>query len=83
MHDGSINTLEQVLEFYAAGGRNIESGEHVGDGRLNPNKSEFVKGFTMSEQEKSDLLAFLHALSDEAFLTNPRYANPFEQDLAK
>lgn len=77
MHDGSIVTLEDTLNFYAAGGRNIESGLHVGDGRKNPNKSEFVKGFTMSTQERDDLLAFLHALSDPTFIANPRYQNPF------
>lgn len=77
MHDGSIATLEEVLEFYAAGGRNIATGINQGDGRLNPNKSEFVDGFTMSEQEKQDMLAFLNALSDDEFITNPRFANPF------
>ena len=30
MHDGSIATLEEVLQFYAAGGRNITSGPHAG-----------------------------------------------------
>ncbi|WP_407832889.1 MbnH family di-heme enzyme [Vibrio rotiferianus] len=80
MHDGSIATLGEVLDFYANGGRNITSGEHQGDGRKNPNKSEFVKGFTLSAQEKQDLLMFLHALSDETFISNPRYANPFTQE---
>lgn len=80
MHDGSIATLGEVLDFYASGGRNITSGEHQGDGRKNPNKSEFVKGFTLSAQEKQDMLMFLHALSDETFISNPRYANPFTQE---
>ncbi|MGR5211656.1 MbnH family di-heme enzyme [Vibrio rotiferianus] len=80
MHDGSIATLGEVLDFYANGGRNITSGEHKGDGRKNPNKSEFVKGFTLSAQEKQDILMFLHALSDETFISNPRYANPFTQE---
>ncbi|MDN3683577.1 hypothetical protein QW180_02990 [Vibrio sinaloensis] len=53
MHDGSIASLAEVLDFYANGGRNITSGDHQGDGRINPNKSEFVKGFTLSAQEKA------------------------------
>ncbi|WP_182025725.1 methanobactin export MATE transporter MbnM [Vibrio rotiferianus] len=80
MHDGSIATLGEVLDFYANGGRNITSGDHQGDGRKNPNKSEFVKGFTLSAQEKQDMLMFFHALSDETFISNPRYANPFTQE---
>lgn len=80
MHDGSIASLAEVLDFYANGGRNITSGQHQGDGRANPNKSEFVKGFTLSQQEKQDMLAFLDALSDPVFVTNPRYANPFTSE---
>ena len=80
MHDGSVDTLEEVLAFYAAGGRNITSGEYAGDGRQNPNKSEFVTGFSMSEQERDDLLAFLNALSDPVFIRNPRYSNPFKAE---
>lgn len=76
MHDGSIATLAQVLDFYAAGGRHITSGEHQGDGRLNSLKSPFIKGFSMSEQDKIDLISFLHTLTDEAFLTNPEHAKP-------
>jgi cytochrome c peroxidase len=76
MHDGSIATLPEVLDFYAAGGRNIYSGKHKGDGRLNPFKSAFIKGFEMSAQDKLDLLSFLASLTDESFLTNPEFAKP-------
>ncbi len=76
MHDGSIATLTEVLDFYAAGGRNITEGKYKGDGRKNPLKSQFVKGFDMTEQDKADLLAFLHTLTDKRFLTNPEFAMP-------
>ncbi len=76
MHDGSIATLAEVLDFYAAGGRNITSGEYQGDGRLNKLKSPFVKGFMMTEQDKEDLITFLKTLTDKVFLTNPDHAKP-------
>lgn len=77
MHDGSVTTLEEVLDFYAAGGRNITSGPHAGDGRLNPNKSELISRIDLTEQDKADLVAFLKTLTDHEFLTNPKFANPF------
>jgi len=77
MHDGSIETLEEVLDHYARGGRLIESGPNAGDGKDNPNKSAFLNGFVMSEREKQDIVAFLHALTDENLLTNPAYSDPF------
>ena len=77
MHDGSIADLEGVIEHYAAGGRTIESGPNAGAGYLNPYKDGFVRGFALSDQAKADLVAFLKALSDETFLTNPAFSDPF------
>ncbi len=77
MHDGTIATLEDVLHFYAAGGRHIASGPLAGDGRLNPFKSDLVTLIDLTEQEQADIVAFLRALTDHEFLTNPRHANPF------
>lgn len=77
MHDGSLATLEDVVEFYAAGGRVLADGPRAGDGRAHPGKSPFIKGFTLSEQEKQDLLDFLSSLTDEKFLTQPRFSDPF------
>lgn len=77
MHDGSIATLEEVIQHYANGGRNIVTGEFQGDGSTNPYKSPLVPGFEASAQELEDLVAFLNALTDEQFITNPDYANPF------
>src|ERR1700682_2675013 len=39
MHDGSIATLEGVLDHYAAGGRMIANGPYQGVGHDTPNKS--------------------------------------------
>ena len=80
MHDGSIATLDEVLDHYAAGGRTITEGPFAGDGSQNPYKDQFIseQGFNMSEQQRHDLLAFLESLTDEEFLTNPKLADPFE-----
>jgi cytochrome c peroxidase len=77
MHDGSIGSLSEAIEHYARGGRLIMDGPYPGDGSRNPYRSEFVRGFELSEREKSDLIAFLEALTDESVLVNPEYSNPF------
>jgi cytochrome c peroxidase len=77
MHDGSIATLEEVIRFYADGGRVITEGEYAGDGRRNPFKSGLVPGFTITEQQLDDLIAFLESLTDQAFITDPRLSDPF------
>lgn len=77
MHDGSLATLEEVLDFYAAGGRNIESGPLAGDGRAHPSKSRFITGFTLTPDERQAVLDFLHSLTDPEFLRDPRHADPF------
>ncbi len=76
MHDGSIATLDGVLDHYAAGGRVTPTGPHAGDGRNNPNKSSFVPGFDLSDDERQALLAFLRSLTDDAFLNNPDLRAP-------
>lgn len=80
MHDGSIATLDGVLDHYARGGRIVETGAHAGDGRLSPFKSEFVRGFELSAEEREDVLAFLQALTDEAVLTAERFGDPFRDE---
>ncbi len=61
MHDGSIETLKAVLEHYSEGLK-----EH-------PNQSDVLKPLMLNTQEKADLIAFLKALTDEQFLSNPKF----------
>ncbi len=55
MHDGSLTTLEEVVEFYDAGGR------------PNPNLSPRIRPLLLTEYEKAALVAFLRALTDAEF----------------
>jgi len=77
-HDGTVATLREMLEIYAAGGRVIESGEFAGDGRANPFKDILVPGFSATEQELDDVVNFLNTLTDESLITNERFSNPWE-----
>ncbi len=61
MHDGSIKTLEEVIDHYNNGGKN-----HM-------HKSNLIKNLNLSEDEKSDLVKFLKTLTDEKFLENPLF----------
>jgi cytochrome c peroxidase len=77
MHDGSVPTLAEVIAVYVAGGRDLQFGPNAGDGRTNPFKSPLVRPLDLTASEQADLLAFLRALTDAPFLTDPRFSNPF------
>ncbi|HEX9321583.1 MAG TPA: cytochrome c peroxidase [Xanthobacteraceae bacterium] len=51
MHDGSLATLEAVVDHYDQGGM------------IRPSQSELVKPLGLSAQEKADLIAFLETLT--------------------
>jgi cytochrome c peroxidase len=77
MHDGSLATLDDVLEHYAAGGTVTAEGPNAGDGRLSPNKSLFVHGFELTAERRADLLAFLNALTDDELANDQRLSDPW------
>ena len=77
MHDGRFATLREVIEHYTT--NMIKTPDitfyFVGSGQLccglvNPR---------LREDQKRDLEAFLHALTDQAVLTDPRWSDPFPQ----
>jgi cytochrome c peroxidase len=47
---------------------------------MNPYKSHLITGFEMSLQDRSDLLVFLDALTDESVLTRAELQDPYEDD---
>ena len=53
MHDGSLKTLKDVVDFY------------IGGGSSNPQLDPEIKPLKLTAQERSDLLAFLEALTGE------------------
>ena len=77
MHDGSIRTLEEVVKHYSSAGRTIKTGTNAGAGSENSNKSEFVKRFVLSSQDKADILAFLRSLTDRTVLADRTLSDPF------
>ncbi|WP_330083288.1 MbnH family di-heme enzyme [Methylocystis iwaonis] len=82
MHDGTVATLEDVIEIYSKGGRKIEKGPNAGDGQASPLKSGLIVKIDMTPQEKADLLAFLKTLTDETLLTSPRFSDPWKKAAA-
>ncbi len=76
MHDGSIATLSEVIDHYAAGGRTIKSGPNAGVGKENSGKSPFITGFELDDSQKRDLLSFLTSLTDRSVLNEPRFSKP-------
>jgi cytochrome c peroxidase len=68
MHDGSIGTLEEVIDHYAAGGRF----DH-------PNKTHILRRFSLTSTDREDLVEFLKSLTDEQLLHDPRWSDPWQK----
>jgi cytochrome c peroxidase len=60
MHDGQLRKLEDVIDHYQTGGQ------------AHPNKSTLLKPFSLTAQERVDLLAFLNSLTDQNFIDKVR-----------
>jgi cytochrome c peroxidase len=67
MHDGSFQTLEQVLEHYNSGVKVTATLDTL----LNKNG---VIGIAMSTTEQQKIILFLKTLTDESFITDRRFA---------
>ncbi|MGB0982663.1 MAG: cytochrome-c peroxidase, partial [Saprospiraceae bacterium] len=63
MHDGSFQSLEEVVEHYNSGGKN------------HPHKNALIQPLNLSNKEKKELVAFLKSLTDESFIKNPLFQN--------
>lgn len=78
MHDGSIATLREVLvDHYARGGRSIVDGPYAGDGARSPAKDALMIGFSITEPEIEDVLAYFDSLTDWDFICDERFSDPF------
>ena len=75
MHDGRFTKLEEVIEHYSSG--------------VHPHENQTVafseessvggktSGFQLTDTRKAALVAFLKTLTDNAFISDPKFADPF------
>lgn len=64
MHDGSVATLEEVIEHYDHGGKAFV------------NKDKRIVPLKLSSDDKQALVAFLHTLTDETLLKRKEFKKP-------
>jgi cytochrome c peroxidase len=75
MHDGSIASLEDVIRrHYALKGLAVFNGAQP-----SPLRDQFIEGFDITDAEVTDLVAFLTSLTDERFLEDPRFSDPWHR----
>lgn len=72
MHDGRFSTLEEVVRHYSS---NIQLHQNLDDKFLS--QSGHLQRLDLSEIEIQSLVAFLHTLTDEELITDPKYSDPF------
>lgn len=70
MHDGRFKTLEEVVDHY---NEDIHPSGTVDPAILATKDT----GLMLTDQDKVDLVNFLHTLTDESFLNDKRYGSPF------
>jgi cytochrome c peroxidase len=66
MHDGRFATLEQVIDHYSKGVQ------------AHPNLGPQVRRLNFTDSERAALVAFLRTLTDQRFLTDPKFSDPFQ-----
>ncbi len=73
MHDGRFETIDEVIRFYedVTPNLNVEANRNASDSMTIAPRNE------ITEREMTDLKAFLNTLTDDTYLTNPKYADPF------
>jgi cytochrome c peroxidase len=66
MHDGRFDTLEKVIDHYSK------------EVKPHPNLDFRMRRLHFTDSEKAALVAFLKTLTDQKFLTDPKFSDPFQ-----
>jgi cytochrome c peroxidase len=66
MHDGRFDTLEKVIDHYSK------------EVKPHPNLSPGMIRLNFTDSEKAALVAFLRTLTDQKFLSDPKFSDPFQ-----
>ena len=74
MHDGRFATIEDVLEHYSTGIQNHPTLDH----ELKDVNTGLPIKLNMTPQQKQDLIAFFHTLTDSEITTDPKFSDPFK-----
>ena len=72
MHDGRFKTLDEVIDHYS-------DNVNFNSPNLHPLMDHGGIHLNLSAQQKADLKAYLLSMTDNKFLTNPAYSNPFKK----
>ncbi|MBW8183471.1 cytochrome-c peroxidase [Shewanella nanhaiensis] len=72
MHDGRFASLEETIEHYSSGIKPHPTLQLL----LKDDNGEPVR-YNFTPQEQADLLAFLNTLTDESFLVDEKFSDPF------
>jgi cytochrome c peroxidase len=66
MHDGRFSTLDKVIDHYSK------------EVKPHPNLDPRMHRLNFTDSEKSALIAFLKTLTDQKFLTDPKFSDPWK-----
>lgn len=69
MHDGRFKTLEEVVDFYS-------SAIHPQSPNIDEHMIPLKRGLQLTDEQKADLVAFLHTLTDSSFINNKAFGDP-------
>lgn len=76
MHDGRFATIEDVLiQHYLTGGQVSETIDPLME--YSPQIMPNNPGLNLTPQEIQDIIAFLHTLTDDELVNNPKLSNPW------
>lgn len=73
MHDGRFETLSEVVDHYST---NIKSHANLSEQLRNNNGTP--RNMNFSTQDKADLLSFFNTLTDNTFIQDVRFSDPFK-----
>lgn len=73
MHDGRFASLEEVIDHYST---SVAAHPNLDDRLKDPNTGMPLV-LNITSNEKTALIAFLHSLTDQTFISDPKFSDPF------
>lgn len=77
MHDGRFKSLEEVLDHYNDNVQTSSTLDVLITDATNNTENVLPVKLGLTQEEKEAIIAFLHTLTDEIFITNEDFSDPF------